>query len=261
MSNHQTPHPESLQQGGPAETANVPPERERSLRLLLDGPYAPMRYGNYEHAINSGLVDTFYYDTGYDGVEHILSGNIMHGDDNEQVVGGFHHEPSGAFVPADTAPSSVDRTHLDGANKSTRRTFREYPFEPYRARATVRGHRKFSGNQYPNTGETTRVEANNSMFPKEYDSLMVLQAVRIAYETRDHSKDQVRDDGLAILAEGAVPMADNQTPMKIRLVIEIKTGKVAAAYPETIKGGSMRLEEDDIKNYLYGSGSSQRVEG
>lgn len=69
------------------------------------------------------------------------------------------------------------------------------------------------------------------MFPKEYDPLMVMQAIRIARDTRDSERDKVNDGAKVIVTEGRVPLIDGETPMRVRLILDRDTEKVITAAP------------------------------
>lgn len=211
-----------------AEEAQIPsidPARELKLRRLLDEPYEPCNYGNFEYALSSGLIDEFYYDpeTGADGLAHILTGELVSEEDGSISAGGFHHEPSGKYVSGNLPPSNVDRKHLEGANSAHKKEFREHAFEPYRAKVAIAGLSKTTGRRNQATGREELDEINNGMFPKEYDALAVMQAVRIAKKTRDKTQDRPGKDG-RIVAYGSAPMVDNATSMTMRLILDPQVG-------------------------------------
>jgi hypothetical protein len=220
----------------------ISPQREAILRNLLDGP-SGNRLGNYDSALRLGLIDLFYYDpqTGQDGLVHTLSGEIISGDDGAQIPEGFHHEPSGSFGPHNI-PSTVNRAHLDELNARKRANYQEHPFEPYQAKVHVAGSRKLTRQVDTDTNQEEIKDARNFMFPKEYDSLVVLQAVRIALENRDRGRDRIADNG-KIIGEGFAPMIDDKSLMQIRLILDPQSEKVIAAYPMVKFRGIMNLSE------------------
>ncbi|MDB5175808.1 MAG: hypothetical protein JWM81_666 [Candidatus Saccharibacteria bacterium] len=242
------------------ETAQfaVSPEREAQLKRLLDGPYGPEHnYANYEYALDSGLLDVFDYDaeTGRDGIQHVLGGEVMKGEDGARIPEGFHHEPSAAFGITEPSSTYVDREHISSLNSKGRADLRETPFEPYKAKTVVAGLTKMTVQINLDSGETETVRAKNGMFPKEYDGLAVLQAVRLARDRRDVTKDVVNPSG-NLVAESTVPMIDGTSLMRIRLVMDAQTQKVRSAFPIVKVGGIMKLSGEAIDATLQ---STQKV--
>ncbi|HET9098462.1 MAG TPA: hypothetical protein VFN51_02490 [Candidatus Saccharimonadales bacterium] len=229
----------------------IDPQRETVLRNLLDGPTRGERL-NYESAINLGLVDMFYYDpkTGYDGLVHTLSGELLKGDEGAQVPAnpqGFHHEPSGTFGPEE-APSFVDREHLKSKTSKQKSNYTERPYEPYQAKVSIAGLKKMTLETNPTTNETELAEVRNNMFPKEYDALTVLQAIRIAKQGRDKSKDTLAENG-KLVNEGYAPMIDAKSVMKIRLVMDPVDEKIIVAYPKVKFRGIMKLSATALEHF------------
>jgi hypothetical protein len=232
--------------------AAIPPEREAQLRRLLDDPYGPeYGYGNYEYALESGLVDLFYYDqeSGEDGLVHVLSGVVRHGPNGAMAPEGFHHEPSAPYGSTEPDKTKVDRTHLEGLRSDKRRFYQEYPFEPYMAHVDIGGARKVSAQVDDKTGQTIIVETKNNMFPKEYDALAVLQAIRLAWENQDEASKKVQPNGKVVVI-GYAPMIDGESLMKIRLVLDPVTHKIKSAYPTVKLSGVMRLSEQAVDEAL-----------
>lgn len=198
---------------------------------------------DYEFAVENGLLDQFYFDpeTGEDGLLHTLTGDVVEHSEKGILPGGFHHEPS-----AQDDLTYVDRDHLEHKSSRNTREFREWPYNPYAAHVVIGGFRKVRVKENSETGAREVHDANNSMFPKEYDALTVLQAVKLASENIDHSKD--RDAGNLIITEGLAPRIDGGT-MKVRLWIEKKTGKIASAFPPT-STGRKQFTRDEIREYL-----------
>lgn len=226
--------------------------REEMLQKLLGT--------DYEFAHQSGLIDMFYFnpDTGADGIAHILGGEGRISESGALVYEGFHHEPSGNMIwptnPETGEPlTRVDRTHLESANAHMRREFSEEPFEPYRARVDINGRRKMSLRPDRKTGEITLAETNNGMYPKEYDALAVLQAVRFAVETRDATADETIQDAsipLIVNKSATAPMLDGENTFKVRLVLEADTHKVINAIPVPKARGVMRLDPNEVSEHL-----------
>jgi hypothetical protein len=233
------------------------PAREHILRELL--PY------DYDYAADSGLLDVFYYDqaSGEDGLLHTLAGTLHTDHQGNAVPEGYHHEPSGeavwptTLVNNEPLPSTrVDRAYVEAMPSKRRAKYREYPFEPYAATVVVNGLRKMTINSDPKTGEKRLVSAKNNMYPKEYDALAVMQAVRIARETRDTTKDTDSTDNRGrpvVVAEGSAPLIDGITPMRIRMILDKETGRVMTAIPQTPQSpGSMKLTPEQIDHHLFG---------
>ncbi|MET1033002.1 MAG: hypothetical protein ABWX94_00720 [Candidatus Saccharimonadales bacterium] len=234
------------------ETQPIPTTREEKLHDLM--PY------DYEFAEEKGLIDMFVYDpdTGEDGLIHTLAGDVRTGANDEQMVEGFHHEPSGGIVEP---YSTVDREHLEGLNSKKRVAFKEFPLEPYNAKVAIHGLRKHVIREDPVTGEVTKGEAKNSMYPKDYDPLAVLQSIRIAKESRDVSQDQdsMDDRGRHVkVAIGQAPLMDGQSSMNIRLVMDTNPDpqqrKIYTAIPIVPqRPGVMRLDQQGADNLIYGN--------
>ncbi len=220
--------------------------RDAKIRALLGT--------DYEFAKDSGLVDVFYYDaeTQQDGLLHTLSGNSRIDQEGRVVVEGFHHEPSADIGSFPVKGTRVDREHLEGANSSKRRTFAEQPYEPYYAKVEIEGRKKRGTITDKETGEKRVTQINNGMYPKEYDPLAVMQAVRLAKDERDKSKDQISetDQGReVIVSETLAPMLDGEHKFKIRLVLDRDTEKVITAMPYP-RPGIMKLSSEAIKQHL-----------
>jgi len=248
------PSPHGLEQQSQAQEA-----REGVLRELL-----PI---DYDYAQETGLIDRFYYDpdTGEDGLLHTLAGNLRTGPGGAFVAEGFHHEPSAELVWPSVmtedgnaqSVTRVSREHLEGANNDTRQEFREFPLEPYRARVAVNGLMKYTIHRNQKTGEASLAPAKNSMFPKEYDALAVMQSIRIAQDTRDRSKDissknvEGRD---VLVAEGSAPLMNDEKQMQIRMIMDAETGKIMSAMPNVKrKPGIMKLTDKQAEQAIYGS--------
>jgi len=225
--------------------------RDAALRQLLGT--------DYDYAHQSGLINMFYYDpeSGQDGLMHVLGGEYFIKPDGTRIPRGFHHEPSAKVAWVYDAngkrieqPNTyVDRNHVKEGNKQTRRTFAEAPYAPYKARVVIDGVRKMTVDRDPKTGEQIVVETNNGMFPKEYDALAVMQAVRAAAVTRDQTQDELDETGSVIIANGEAPLLDGKTNMNIHLILDAATGKVVSAYP-LVKPRAMKLSRDEVKQNL-----------
>jgi hypothetical protein len=239
------------------EHTAIPAERETFLRQVLDGPYAPHNYGNYEHAMDSGLIDEFYYspEEDIDGIAHILTGNIKQTSEGAIRPEGFHHEPSGAYLAAGETPSTVDRSHIAGRSSNERRRYKERPFEPYVARVAVGGLQKVGVHRAEGSDEVEIHPLNNAMFPKEYDALAVLKTAVMAKNLRDQSKDEINSNGW-VTNTAEVPLLDGKATMPVALCLDAKTGKIITAYPRVNMGGRMNLSEEDLKYHLFGDSAS-----
>ena len=243
--------------------------RDEVLRQLL--PY------DYDYAQQEGLIDLFYYNplTGADGLIHTLAGDKKavpmpetekQGEANNGLVEGFHHEPSGEIVwptivdENGAYPSTrVDRSALGAMTGKKRKKFKEYPFEPYTApRVVIKGLVKYSLQPDAANPEDRKVPVRNSMYPNEYDTLAVMQAIKQAYLSRDPAEDidiGVSESGMKmLLAEGHAVLIDGKTPMRIRMILEADSKRVLTAIP--IVGstpGLMKLEAKDADSHIYGN--------
>jgi len=232
-------------------------DRDLALQTLLGT--------DYEYARMIGLIDMFYYDpvTGEDGLMHTLVGNVTVGDQGASIPEGFHHEPSVEILmgtdsgqagqeTAQLLPTRVDREHLIGANSRAKAEFKELPFEPYKAKVIINNQKKLSIEKNPETGTEQVVETKNLMYPKEYDPMAVLQAIRIASENLESPDLELTLDQHGNHAEvcvGSVPMLDGETRMRIRLVRDPRTHKIRTAIPLT-RPGAMKLSPSDINTHL-----------
>lgn len=200
---------------------------------------------DYEFAHDSGLTDMFYLnpETGEDALTHILTGDVLTGDDGALLPGGYHHEPSSR-----DGSTFVDREHLARRNSRESRDFREVPYNPYAAHIVVEGFRKTANTRNAETNELTARPINNGMFPKEYDALTVMQTIRQAVESRDPSKDR-RNDTL-LVNESEVTLLDGQTTMRVKFWLDIETGKVVTAFPTNMSKSRMKLSKDEIHQHL-----------
>lgn len=210
---------------------------------------------DYDFADESGLLNLFYFNpgTGEDGLMHVLGGEYLVGEDGtKRSPRGFHHEPSAEAAWAHDASGKrmekvttyVDRSHLERKNPQKRKEFVELPYEPYHARVVIDGLRKITTNRGKN------VETNNSMFPKQYDALAVMQTIRIALSTRDTSKDKIDEKNAVVQTEGVAPMLDGKSTMRIRLILDMHSGKVMSAYPVASKQETMNLSRELTKEHL-----------
>ena len=233
------------------EIARRRSDRDEALRRLLGT--------DYEHAKKIGLIDMFHYDetTGEDGLMHTLSGDLMTGSDGAQIPGGFHHEPSARILHEANhredgvlQSTRVVREHAADLSPKTRADFQEFPYEPYKAHVVIDNMAKLTSFN-TDDGSTAFIEAKNSMYPKEYDPMAVLQGIRIA---RDHiDPASIRETGQdSIRADGYVPMLDGRTEMRIRLVMDKQSGKILSAYPNS-RAGSMKLSESEVAHHLFAS--------
>jgi len=199
---------------------------------------------DYGFAHESGLTEMFYQDpeTGYDGLLHTLTGDVMVGETGTIIPGGFHHEPS-----ARDSLTYIDRSHLETKSGKDSRIYKETPFNEFAAQIVVEGFKKTTATKDGITGERTVRNANNGMFPNEYDALAVMQTIKQAVEHRDTSKDH--QEGKTIVTEGVAPMLDGKNTMRLRLCLDQKTGKVVSAYP-IVRTGRMRLSSEETKQHL-----------
>lgn len=234
MTNHEEYQPPVVSEAQ-SQILTVPTERERSLRDLMGT--------DYEYAVNSGLLDIFEYDaeSHEDAVMHILTGEIEHINDT-LVPGGFHLESA-----SQSPQTYVEREHLSQKKAREARKFKEVPFNPYMARVVIGGLHKVNVKYDSETGKRMTIPLNNGMFPKEYDSLAVLQTIKLAYENIDTEK--VKDSGDILSVDSEVPMLDGETMMTIRMLLNRESGKIISAFPK-VGESRMKLNREEIKNYL-----------
>ncbi|HSW99344.1 MAG TPA: hypothetical protein VLF71_05940 [Candidatus Saccharimonadales bacterium] len=228
-----------------AEIAAAIEVREGRLRDLLGV--------DYDYARSSGLIDLFDYhpETGEDGLIHILAGDLDTGDGAVAIPGGYHHEESGRLWGTVTGENGeerpatrVDRGHMESGNSAHRKKFREHPAEPYIARVAIGDRPKMALS--PDGGV---VPTNNAMYPKEYDPLAVMQAVRMAYEGADiaNGRPSVDDHGRpVIIADGQATLIDGASEMTVRLIINAENKRVETAFPLTNGKAIMGLSEADM---------------
>lgn len=193
---------------------------------------------DYEYAVENGLIDMFYLDakTGDDGFRHVLGGVETY-DSNEGVIPmGFHHEPSSS----NPSQTFVDRDHLAGANSQKRKEYREYRFEPYLAQTVIGNYEK---------------KSKSTMFPKEYDALATLFAIK---QARD-SFEQINEKDGFMVGIGHATMLDGRSQMDIRMVLESASGKVVTAYPRTVKN-RMSLGKHAVHGIEEGSKDKDKMD-
>lgn len=223
---------------------SVPPagELQASQREAL---LADLLGVDYDYAHEAGLIDMFDYrpDIGRDPLLHILTGELKVNSHGDVLPEGYHHEPS-----ARHPETVVDRQHIKDGDHHHRKKYHEKPYEPYQARITIEGYRKHKAVE--KKGITESVPVSNVMFPKEYDALATLHAIRQARESRDKAKDKPGRDG-AIVATGYATMLDGKTRMSIRMILDGQNEKVITAHPYAPKEkGYMNLAEPAIKEHL-----------
>lgn len=241
--------------------------REAALRQILP----PLDYADAERM---GLIDMFEYDPdrGLDGLLHTLAGDVSTGSSGGIIPGGFHHEESGALAWGEVRTNNgskrfitrVDRDHLVDADAKGRRKYLERLGEPYLARIAIGDRPKYAAHEDPKTGEITLEAAKNTMYPKEYDALAVLQAIRIAFEGRDPANDRMATASTGqtvIVNESEVPLIDGKSAMTIRLVIDAATNKIKTAIPVIKKkGGIMNLTGQQLNSHItYGMIDSKEI--
>lgn len=197
---------------------------------------------DYDYAKEAGLVDMFYYNpiTGEDGLAHTLGGNLRTNTEGMTEAAGFHHEPSGesmwpATINAETQevqfPTRALRQHLESLNNKGKEPYREYPLEPYRAQVAIGGYTKYA--QLKKGDQVVMAPARNSMFPKEYDVLPVLQSIRTAMNDPERTvQSTVNDEGIPVtVVQGNAKLMDGKTEMPVRMVLDTETGKIRTAIP------------------------------
>ncbi len=201
---------------------------------------------DYEYAKDSGLLDIFYHDpeTGEEALEHILIGTEIVHESGAREVAGFHHELSS--IRSDTY---VDHEKMQAVRSNKRSEFKRLPYNPYNVIPVVRGFEKSVVTTDKTTSEKKIQRSKSSMFPREYDALAVMQAVRIARETRDASNDTQSESGY-IIADGLAPMLDGQSNMTIRLVMEPATHKIVTAFPLHHKQKVVSMSPEEVRGYL-----------
>ncbi|HEX8762718.1 MAG TPA: hypothetical protein VF733_03070 [Candidatus Saccharimonadales bacterium] len=230
--------------------------REKVVRFLLGDL-------DYEYASSSGLLDVFHYDpdTGQDGLMHILGGELRMSKKGMQISAGFHHEPSGelmwpGIIRGDGSVVSSTRVErvTSGGQVSARKLM-----EPYAGEVVINGLEKFTLRRNPNTKQPELMRAVNTMFPKEYDPLSVLQAIRIARENRDTENEVLQISGKippAIWTKGKAPMIDGMSQMAIKMILDFETERVVTAMPLPEESDVMDLDEAQLwKHLTYGWGS------
>jgi hypothetical protein len=232
------------------QPAPVMPEvanRETTLRKLLGV--------DYDYAMNSGLVDMFYYnpETGEDGLVHTLAGDYKPGT---TIPRGFHHGPAAEAVwPTVRLEDGTEQVVTRVEPSSRPRPLMEPSFDF----VTIGGLQKVIPQQDKH-GKWKEVRVRQGMFPSDYDPLAVLQAIRIAKDTRDISQDVVRKMKGAethtrseiIITEGQAPLIDGKSFMKIRLILDAVTGKVITAQPKTRGETIMGLDEEQMWRHAWG---------
>ncbi len=214
---------------------------------------------DYSHAVDSGLVDMFYFDpkTGEDAIPHILGGSLKTSRSGAAVPVGLHHAPSIAqFWPslAHSDGSEVEDTYAH--NHEGRDEW--FPLEPYPAEEVVIGGIKKMGfRTCPETKQRRILPATNTMFPRGYDSYAVLQSIRLAYTNRDQSLDYLavlphprKGEMGRIRAVGSVPLADGKTQMRVKIVSDFETETIVTAMPLLDETGVMGLAYYDIPEFL-----------
>lgn len=197
---------------------------------------------DYDYAKETGLVDMFYYDpvTGEDGLAHTLGGNLHTNTDGMTEATGFHHEPSGESMwPTTINPETKEvqfstralRQHLESLNNKGKEPYREYPLEPYRSQVAIGGYTKYA--QLKKGDQVVMAPARNSMFPKEYDVLPVLQSIRTAMNDPERTvQSTVNEEGIPVtVVQGNAKLMDGKTAMPVRMVLDAETGKIRTAIP------------------------------
>lgn len=223
-------------------------EHETALRELLDPSVsgeAVTVHPNYEYAKDSGLLDLFYFNplTGEDSLRHILEGDMVVGSHGAREVAGFHHEPSSR-----RPDTYVDLAHLEGRNSQSLRDYRRFPYEPYSARVVIQGYDKSALRKRPN-GSSEVMSAKNSMFPREYDPLAIMQAAKLALETRDRRQDEPKSKD-TLVTEGFAPMLNGVDSMKLRLVLDAPTEKILTVFPVVRQTSVMKLTSQTALQHL-----------
>jgi hypothetical protein len=88
------------------------------------------------------------------------------------------------------------------------------------------------------------------MFPSDYDALAVMQAIRIARDTRDTSRDKIIEatgsSRAVIRTEGKVPLIDGKSFMTIKFILDKDSGKVITAFPKIRDKPIMGLGEEEM---------------
>lgn len=227
--------------------------REEKLRLLL--PY------DYDYAVESGLINIFNYDeqSGTDGLLHTLVGERRSGPLG--IMGqGFHHEESGVLLSPRTITSSgevsastwVDESHLNGANRRHSKKYDQSPGDYYSARVVIQNLKKENLVKDPATGKVVTKPINNGMYPKEYDAMAVLQTIRMAYESRDKSKDTLKSSAQmrnVLVNQTEVVLLDGKSKITIRLVMDADSQKIQTAIP-VVNGPVMKLTKEALMDSI-----------
>lgn len=220
-------------------------EREAMLRKLL--PY------DYDYAKDSGLLDFFYYDpaTGRDALTHILGGEVRTNKVGVPVPSGFHHEPS---VPHIWDGPNASGHYPTYTVETPEEPLDHHPMQPYSAPVVIGGIFK-RGVRYENGGPTY-VAAENSFFPREFDSLAVMQSLKHAYDNRDTTKDQlhvgrgVTDFEPRYVSWGNVPLLNGLGSMSVKMVMHFEEERLLTAMPKITPESQMNLTEDQMWAHL-----------
>lgn len=205
---------------------------------------------DYDHTINSGLIDMFHYDSesNTDGLIHTLIGDETGGFHSEAAQTLLRNNPETAYLVSGT---EVDRDHLLQKNSKERRPFFEIPYEPSTAKISIDGLAKTAVRK---KGEgSVIIDAANSMYPKEYDVVTTLHAIRQAMESRDPNSDDfiASPHGDVIVNNtGEATMLDGVTKMPIRLVLDPNSKKIITAIPQPKSAGRMKLQPEAIQEHL-----------
>jgi hypothetical protein len=238
----------------PAEADAADPEvmsdREVLLQMLLDpADYAYVK----EHKLDELFLDD--KETGQDGLRHILVGELS-GD--ARIPKGFHHRPSADKLSLeDDEGNLLTRVEqvIDNKGNPTERP----PMAPYMAHVAVDGKEKEVLRRVSKE-ESEITRSINSMFPDEYDALMVMRSIDQAMKNSDPAKDRIvtlRNGRTYYNLTGTVPMIDGKSEMAINVSVDYDTLKVVTAFPALKLSDTMQLTEKEVAHHTtYGLASA-----
>ncbi len=218
--------------------------------VLLQTVLSP---ADYQFVKDTKLDELFAYDkeTGKDGLRHILAGEVI---GEQRIPKGFHHRGSGAEVsvpePKTGEPSTQVVEIVDNEGKTANRPL----MEPYLAKIKVDGQDKMASVYNRSTGERNLVPGHSTMFPDEYDALMIMRTVSKAIENADPALDNVRKQNgkWYYTLTGKVPLIDGKSEMAVKVVLN-EDFKVTTAYPSMAHSERMNLTPEQATHHAtYG---------
>jgi hypothetical protein len=132
--------------------------------------------------------------------------------------------------------------------------------EPYLAKVAIDDRPKMEfttaadGSQY-------LAQTRAAMYPREYDALGVMQAVKQAVDTQDKTAARQSVDAHGepvIVTKGEATLIDGVSKMPIRLILNADTGRVKTAFPMISgKNAIMDLTPDEMWRHATGKRHKQ----